>query len=100
MRYELRYNIPFDVANLARRRGEVVQILTVWGLGGAGKLQLVLHYIQEYRKDYEAVVLTQAGSKEMIERDYIQIYGLLCGQSASPEMATLEDVMPAVKRWF
>ena len=34
---------------------EDVRILVVWGLGGAGKSQLVLNYIREYRQDYTAV---------------------------------------------
>ena len=79
-----------------------MQILTIWGLGGAGKSQLVLHYIQEFRKDYKAVFWIEAGSKETIERDYIQIYSLLYGRPtrASPETATLKDAVAAVKRWF
>lgn len=43
---------------------EDVQILVVWGLGGAGKSQLVLNYIREYRQDYTAVFWIEAGSKE------------------------------------
>ena len=74
----------------------------MWGLGGAGKSQLVLHYILEYRKDCKAVFWIEAESKETIERDCIQIYGLLYGRPtrASPETPPLEDVVPAVKRWF
>ena len=79
-----------------------MRILVVWGLGGAGKSQLVLNYIQEYREDYRAVFWIEAGSKETIERDYIQIYGLLYNRSinADQEMVKVEDVVPAVKCWF
>ena len=49
----------------------------VWGFGGAGKSQLVLNFIREYRRDYAVVFWIEAGSKESIERDYIQIYRLL-----------------------
>lgn len=72
------------------------------GLGGSGKSQLVLNYIQEYRQDYRAIFWIEAGSKETIERDYVQIYRLLYGRQtdASPEIVKVEDAVPAVKRWF
>ncbi|KAK3176975.1 hypothetical protein OEA41_008301 [Lepraria neglecta] len=81
---------------------EDMRILVVWGLGGAGKSQLVLNYIREYRKDYSAVFWIESGSKESIERDYIQIYRLLYGRplGAGQEMVKVEDAVPAVKRWF
>ena len=81
---------------------EEVRILAVWGLGGAGKSQLVLNYIHEYRRDYAAVFWIEAGSKESIERDYIQIYRLLYGRQidAGPRIVKVEDAVPAVKRWF
>ncbi|KAL2058053.1 hypothetical protein ABVK25_001671 [Lepraria finkii] len=81
---------------------EEMRILVVWGLGGAGKSQLVLNYIREYRRDYAAVFWIEAGSKESIERDYVQIYRLLYGRQidAGPGMMRVEDAVPAVKRWF
>ncbi|KAK3169846.1 hypothetical protein OEA41_009230 [Lepraria neglecta] len=81
---------------------EDVRILVVWGLGGAGKSQLVLNYIREYRRDYAAVFWIEAGSKESIERDYIQIYRFLYGRQmdTGPRMVKVEDTVPMVKRWF
>jgi NB-ARC domain len=77
-------------------------ILAVYGLGGAGKSQLVLNYIREYRQDYSAVFWIEAGSKESIERDYVQIYRLLYNRpiGAGQEMLKVEDAVPAVKSWF
>ena len=81
---------------------EDVRILVVWGLGGAGKSQLVLNYIREYRRDYTAVFWIEAGSKESIERDYVQIYQILYGRQTDKgqEVVRVEDAVPAVKRWF
>ena len=81
---------------------EEVRILVVWGLGGAGKSQLVLNYIREYRQDYSAVFWIECGSKESIERDYIQIYRLLYGRllSAGQDIVKVEDAVPVVKSWF
>ncbi|KAI9715703.1 MAG: hypothetical protein M1812_005855 [Candelaria pacifica] len=82
---------------------EDVLVLVVWGLGGAGKSQLVLNYIREYRRDYTAVFWIEAGTKESIERDYVQIYRLLYGarqMDAGHEIVKVEDAVPAVKRWF
>ena len=42
-------------------------MLVVQDLGGAGKSQLVLNYIQEYRYDYSAVFCIEAGQKETLE---------------------------------
>lgn len=74
----------------------------VYGLGGAGKSQLVLHYIREYRRDYTDVFWIEAGSKQTIARDYIQIYRLLYGRQpdTGSEIVKVEDAVPAVKQWF
>ena len=79
-----------------------MRTLVVWGLGGAGKSQLVLNYVREYRRDYTAVFWIEAGSKESIERDYVQIYRILSGRqmNTGDEMVKVEDAIAAVKRWF
>lgn len=78
-----------------------MRILVVWGLGGAGQSQLVLNYIHEYRRDYTAVFWIEAGSKESIKRDYVQIYRLYGRQTdTGQEIVKVEDAVPAVKRWF
>lgn len=81
---------------------EDVQILIVRGLGGAGKSQLVLNYIREHRQDYTTMFCIEAGSKESIERDYIQIYRLLYSRQMDTghEMVKVEDAVATVKRWF
>ncbi len=62
----------------------------------------MLNYIREYRQDYTAVFWIEAGSKESIERDYIQIYRLLYSRQVDigHEIVKVEDAVPAVKRWF
>ena len=74
----------------------------MWGFGGAGKSQLVRNYIHTYRQDYSAVFWIEVGSKESIERDYIQIYRLLYGRSLGMGQETLkvEDAVLAIKPWF
>lgn len=83
-------------------RVQEVRIVVVWGLGGAGKSQLVLNYIREHREDYAAVFWIECGSRESIERDYIQIYQLLNGRSLGlgQDMVKAKDAIPAVKSWF
>jgi hypothetical protein len=78
------------------------KILVVWGLGGAGKSQLVLNYVDTYRKDYSGVFWIEAGQKASLERDYSQIYNLLFGNHPLPgqERVTLEEAIQAVKAWF
>jgi tetratricopeptide (TPR) repeat protein len=73
----------------------------VHGLGGSGKSQLVLNYIRECRRDYTVVFWIEAGQKESIERDYIQIYQLLFScPTTEAKLIKLEDAVPAVKNWF
>jgi hypothetical protein len=39
-----------------------------------GKSQLVLAYVREYREDYSTIFWVEAGQKESIEREYLQIH--------------------------
>jgi tetratricopeptide (TPR) repeat protein len=77
-------------------------ILVVRGLGGAGKSQLVLNYLQEYHNDYSATFWIEAGQRESVDRDFLQIYKLLYGLRAleGQEMIKPEDAVLAVKSWF
>lgn len=74
----------------------------VHGIGGAGKTQLVLDYIQRHREDYSAVFWVEATGPESIQRDYVQIYMLLYGLHADAGQMTngSKSVVSAVKRWF
>ena len=78
------------------------RILVVSGLGGSGKSQLVLNYVREYRMDYKAIFWVEAGQKESIERDFLQIYRQLFDRplTVAQELLKMEDVVPAVKSWF
>jgi hypothetical protein len=74
----------------------------VYGLGGAGKSQLVLNYIRTYRNDYAGVFWIQAGQKESVERDYVQIYDLLFPNHrlSGTESVTVDAAVAKVKNWF
>jgi tetratricopeptide (TPR) repeat protein len=75
--------------------------VVVWGLGGTGKTQLALDYLQRHRNEYKATFWIEAGGKESIERDFMHIYRLLfdvhvlIGQEVK-----IDDVVRAVKNWF
>jgi len=83
-------------------RTQSSKVLVVWGLGGAGKSQLVLTYLQEYRTDYSNIFWVEAGTKEAIEQEYLQIYGLLYPRhtGADQEAIRIEGAIPGVKNWF
>jgi tetratricopeptide (TPR) repeat protein len=49
----------------------------VCGLGGAGKSQLMLGYVEVFKDDYTATFWIDASSKERLEADYKQIHNLL-----------------------
>ncbi|KAK3174783.1 hypothetical protein OEA41_002029 [Lepraria neglecta] len=81
---------------------EETTILVVWGLGGAGKSQLILDYLRKHRGDYTATFWIEAGRKESVERDFLQIYRLLFNRGAVSEGESIkaEDAVSDVKRWF
>jgi tetratricopeptide (TPR) repeat protein len=100
-RPRLQQKIREQLHNTREDERKETQTLVVYGLGGSGKSQLVLNYIRECRRDYTVVFWIEAGQKESIERDYIQIYQLLFGHTATKaELIKLEDAVPAVKNWF
>ncbi|KAK3939624.1 P-loop containing nucleoside triphosphate hydrolase protein [Diplogelasinospora grovesii] len=72
-------------------RGGRPRKVGLWGLGGAGKSQLVLSYLQQYRDDYDATFWIQAGLPVSIDRDFLEIYRLL-PNSASLRSQAPEDV--------
>lgn len=78
-----------------------MRTIVVWGLGGMGKSQLVLHFVSKHRHQYQAVFWVEAGQKEVIERDYVQIYKQLF-PSAKGDSATvsLNDAVAGVKSWL
>ena len=51
--------------------------------------QLVSNYVREYREDYSTVFWVEAGQKESIERDYLQIHRLLF----DPTLVTKPDAL-------
>ncbi|GAB7329231.1 hypothetical protein MBLNU13_g01043t1 [Cladosporium sp. NU13] len=58
-------------------RGSSCKILVVCGLGGAGKSQLMLNYVEVFKDEYTAVFWIDAGSKDRLEADYKRIHNLL-----------------------
>jgi hypothetical protein len=75
----------------------------VWGLGGAGKTQLVLDYVQQHRTEYKVTFWIEAGRKESLERDFVRLYQTLFGLHASAgeeTMISVEDAATGVKSWF
>ncbi|KAF2804628.1 TPR-like protein [Mytilinidion resinicola] len=76
--------------------------LVVWGLGGAGKTQLVLDYVRQYRTDYKATFWIEAGRKESLERDFVNLYQTLFGVQmvAGQETVSVDSAVIGVKSWF
>ena len=89
--------------NSARAAGAAQNTIVILvGLGGAGKSQLALNHIHTHREDYSAVFWVDARLRESVERDYLQIHGLLFGggQDAVSVQLDVVRVITAVKSWF
>lgn len=76
--------------------------LVVSGLGGMGKTQLVLDYVQRHRTEYKATFWIEAGRKESLERDFIHLYQTLFGVQIATGTDTIrvDDAVAMVKSWF
>ncbi|SPJ73908.1 related to kinesin light chain [Fusarium torulosum] len=81
------------------RQGEVKRV-GVWGMGGAGKSQLALSYLQHYRTEYDATFWIQADQTASIDRDFLAIYRLLVETTSSLSDPNPEDVKREVLSWF
>ncbi|KAF5696666.1 kinesin light chain [Fusarium mundagurra] len=81
------------------RQGEVKKV-GVWGMGGAGKSQLALSYLQRYRTEYDATFWIQADQTASIDRDFLAIYRLLIATTPSLSDPNPEDVKREVLGWF
>jgi len=79
------------------RRGRSAKILVLCGLGGAGKSQVTLNYIESYRDDYTAVFWIDAGARTRLEADYKQIRNLL--HSSKRADVDLDTYVTEVKQW-
>ncbi|EUC44359.1 hypothetical protein COCMIDRAFT_98402 [Bipolaris oryzae ATCC 44560] len=81
--------------------------LVVWGLGGAGKTQLVLDYCvrKYYRAEYKATFWIEAGRKGSLERDFVCLHQTLFGLHTfaganSATTVSAENAVTGVKTWF
>ncbi|KAI9773490.1 MAG: Kinesin light chain 3, partial [Geoglossum umbratile] len=81
---------------------ENTKTLVVWGLGGAGKTQLVLDYVRQYRTDYKATFWIEAGRKESLERDFVHLYQTLFDVQmvVGKEAVSVDTAVMGVKSWF
>ena len=78
-------------------RGYSCKILVVCGLGGAGKSQLMLNYIEVFKDDYTAVFWIDAGSKDRLEADYRRIHKLLLRQNQ--EDVDIGTCVSEIRQW-
>ncbi|KAH7233835.1 uncharacterized protein BKA55DRAFT_598050 [Fusarium redolens] len=83
----------------ANKQGEVKKV-GVWGMGGAGKSQLALSYLQHYRTEYDATFWIQADQTASIDRDFLAIYRLLGDTTSLLSDPNAEDVKREVLSWF
>jgi len=62
----------------------------------------VLDYVRQYRTNYKTTFWIEAGRKESVERDFVNLYHALFGiQSVSGnETISVENAVIAVKSWF
>src|SRR6266702_4903263 len=74
------------------------QTQAISGLGGIGKTQLALEYAYRARGDYQAVLWTQAETRENLTSSYLTLAALL----NLPEQGEQESarVVTTVKHWL
>ena len=77
-------------------------MLVAWGLREAGKTQLMLDYVQEYRTTHKATFWIKAGRKESLEHDFLHLYQTLFGVqiATGSEVMTVDAAVITMKSWF
>jgi tetratricopeptide (TPR) repeat protein len=70
----------------------------VCGLGGAGKSQLVLNYVEDFKDDYKATFWIDASSKEGLEADYKQIHNHLLRPTRND--TAIDICVSESRQWF
>ncbi|XP_014552000.1 hypothetical protein COCVIDRAFT_41753 [Bipolaris victoriae FI3] len=103
LRSSLHDQIHMQLARVATDNS--TKMLAVWGLGGAGKTQLVLDYMHKHREEYDATFWIEAGRKESLERDFVRLYQtlLVLHTPAGAYLETtisVEHAVTGVKSWF
>ncbi|KAJ9651312.1 hypothetical protein H2198_009406 [Neophaeococcomyces mojaviensis] len=95
---QLHNQLQFTNSTVGRHE---MRTVVVWGLGGSGKSQLALNYVQEHRQQYCAVFWVEAGQRKTIERDYLQIYKLLFpSRDNGSTTFAVSDAITGVKNWL
>ncbi len=72
------------------------------GLGGAGKTQLVLSYLQRYQSTYKTIFWIDAGRQSSVDRDFANIYRLLFNVQPLDSTGRIDagTAILAVKSWM
>lgn len=83
-----------------KQQNNGTKTVVIWGLGGAGKSQLALRYVQQHQQQYQAVFWIEAGQRATIERDYLQIYRQLCTRRNVSAAISPEEAVTGVKSWL
>lgn len=61
-----------DPTNQGQRKG-----IVLFGIGGSGKTQLVLQYVEKYRQSYTTILWINASSVEHTKQSFAQAAGLI-----------------------
>ena len=77
-------------------------MVAVTGLGGTGKTQLVLSYLQKYQAIYKATFWIDAGQLSSVKRDFVNIYRQLFQSTLSDGTRSVdaESAILGVKSWI
>ena len=77
-------------------------MLVVQGLRRARKTQVVFNYVWRHLNKYKVMFWIEAGRKELIKRDFMNIYQLLFNVCilASQEVIKADNAILGVKNWF
>ncbi|SPN97805.1 uncharacterized protein DNG_01317 [Cephalotrichum gorgonifer] len=72
----------------------------IWGMGGAGKSQLALSYLQHHADDYSATFWVDAQDPTWVDKCFQQIYMSLPGEKSTDEPVTADKARVAVLTWL
>ena len=78
------------------------RLCMVHGLGGAGKSQLVLHYVEQTRTRYSGIFWIDAASTDSIGRDFEHLHDLMYPdeKGKGPKRSSFDELFRAIGGWF
>ena len=101
-RPDLHEEISKGLANDPSPSSTIQRLCVIHGLGGAGKSQLVLYYVERMRTRYSGIFWIDAANTDSIGRDFEYLHDLMYPdeKGKGPKRSSFDELFRAIAGWF